>query len=185
MNREDLTYNEIMKSLSKQENPFIMFDIKVDEIQAKDYSRIDDFIKAITKIGKSLRSNCAIFCTGYDNTSEELFEIKEVNDYIKGLFRRHPFLLYYINRDMGADSWIISCLADEVRMVRTNDQIMNVSEIVKNYGLNGEVPKFPVHLSFNDDKFSRMTKAIVSHGKKIRDVKGSKEIAKELELQFA
>lgn len=175
--------SELRKALKNNENTFILMPIMREEIESQDVSRVEDFIKTMTKIGKPLRQKCGLSVSGYDHIPTELFEIQDVRKFIAKLFRRNPFLMYYIDVKTGFHEWLLSTLADSVTALRREEHLgKNVYEVLELYGINP--PQFQVHLTFNGERFSEMMEGIRKHGIKIGDKEGANAIASVLELQF-
>ena len=175
-------YNEIIKAIANGQKPFLFYPIERDEIESKSFKRLDDFFKTVTRVGKPLRHSCGITVSGYDDVKEELFEIEDLRKYVDKMFHRYPYLLYYINIDMGYYEWIISSWADQSIAVRGDQHIMNAYESSARYG--SKPPQFPIQTSFDGLKFNKMLNTIRAHGVKIGDIEGANEVAGYYDRRF-
>lgn len=178
-------YNEIMKVLNSGRQPFLVYNIDKEEILKKDFKGLDSFFKIITRVGEPLRQSCAIFCSGYDDVADELYEIPEVRKFVAKMFHRFPYALYYVSREVESENWLISSLADEVNSMFEGDyrvKQMNAYELYANFGVN--TPQVKAMLTFKDDRLTHILKPILDHGKRIKDVDGSRDIAIEYAMQF-
>jgi hypothetical protein len=175
--------SELRKALNSGQEVFFLMPIEREEIESKDVSRVEDFLKVCTKIGEPLKQKCGLSVSGYDDTSEELFEIKEVRKFVEKLFKRNPYLMYYMDTRVGYDEWLLSSWADEVVAIRGNEHLgRNVFEIWEEYGANP--PQFQVKCTFKNEKFVNMLDGLRKHGKKIGDSEGANEIAAKLDKHF-
>jgi hypothetical protein len=177
-------YNEIMKSINRGEKPLVMFPIHRHEVESMEIKRVDDFFKTITRVGAPLRSSCGITISGYDHITDELFEIEAVQKYVDKLFRRYPYLLYYMSQEMEIDSWMLSAWADSTETVRTYDQIMTAHQAAAYHMQGKEIPTFSVKTIFEGEKFVKMLAGIKSHGDKIGDKEGANELADYYDKRF-
>lgn len=176
--------SELRKALNSGENVLFLMPIQREEIENMDLRRVEDFFKVLAKIGEPVKQRCGLSVSGYDDTPDELFEIKEVHKFVQKLFRRIPHLMYYINTEVGYDEWLMSSWADVVDTVRTGDQIgLNVYEVLEKYGT--DAPRFKAVLTFDEDKFDTMLQGLRKHGKKIGDPVGANQIADVLDKHFS
>lgn len=178
-------YNEILKMINNGMEPFLMYQISKEEVLSGDMKQIGDFMKLINRLGSHARQRCAIMCSGYDDVPDELFEIKEVRKYVHKLFKKFPYLLYYINTEIEAQHWLMSSLADEVEYVLQGDysvKQMNAFELYEKFGTN--TPTFQALLTFKDNRLTGILQPIIDHGKKIGDKEGATKIAWDYAHQF-
>lgn len=176
--------SEIRKALNSGREVFILMPIEREEIENRDVSRVEDFLKTCAKIGKPIRQKCGLSVSGYDDIPDELFEIEDVRKFVEKLFRRNPHLLYYMDVTIGYDEWLISSWADRVTAIRGDEHLgRNVYQVLEEYGTNP--PQFEVHCAFNNEKFVNMLDALRKHGAKIGDKEGANEIADKLDKHFS
>lgn len=171
----DFKYNEIMKAINNGQKPLVMFPIERDEIEEMKFKRLDDLFKTLNRVGKHLRGSCGITVSGYDDVTDELFEIEDVRKFVAKMFRRYPYMLYYMSRELEVDRWMLSSWADITTSARTFDQIMTAREAAERYGANP--PKFGVMTTFQGGKFDEMIEALRKHGEKLGDKEEADKIA--------
>ena len=179
------TYKEILEMISEGKKPMMFYHIPKEEIINKDFSGIDQLLNTVQLVGKGAKKSLIITCDGYDDVTDELYEIEEVREFVDGLFNRYPHILYYINSQFEADRWLISSYADEVQSIRKIGDRLTGDELFDKYVKNlEEVPTHQAHLTFHDKKLDKILKAIIKHGKIKKDANGSKKIAIDYALQF-
>ncbi|MCY7948025.1 hypothetical protein P8891_06220 [Bacillus atrophaeus] len=171
-----LNYKEIKELVEKGEKPFIVRHLSKREVVEKDFLQIDEALSVLSKIGKQLRGCLAITCGGYDDVTDELFEIMEVREYVREVFEKHPHIFYYISTDMGSHKWLVQCLFD-VETFFVGEKLTD-RQIFEKYGTDHEsIPKISSALHDNEGLLPRLLKGIIQHGKRNKDAMGSKRVA--------
>lgn len=176
-------YSELMKVINKGMKPFVMYKISKEEIETGDMKGLDKFFKTILRVGSPLRQSCSIICGGYDDIPDELYEIPEVVKFVKKMFRRFPYILYYISTETESDHWLISSMADSLTS-KADIEIkkMNANQVFEKYGF--DTPRVEAMLVFEGDNLSNIIKPILDHGKKIGDVENARKIAIDYAMRF-
>lgn len=117
--------------------------------------------------GEDLANSLCIMFQGYDDVSEEVFEIDEIRRWTMTLYNEMPYIFYFLNRDIKADTLILSCLLDFKTL--KNDQLKEQ----------------PVILVNNDKIMHRISDEILKYGKRIADPSGALKKATYLTSLFA
>lgn len=100
-----------------------IYTISREEIKRLDYTRFDRTIgKWADMKGRKLREkfdSLIIIIDGYNEVDDELYAIPEVREYVRGLHKRWPWLLFFSNVEpMGEHLAIIYlCLVETVNSV--------------------------------------------------------------------
>ncbi|MGN4822153.1 hypothetical protein [Bacillus cereus group sp. MYBK139-2] len=171
------TPQEIKKAIKEGEKPVMFYQFPLEEIKKKDLRNIEKILSSLTQVGKEMQGRLVIGCKGYDHVTDELFEIQEVREFVEYLFRKHPYLLYYISKD--SSEWVVCSYADEVHTTKTG-QLYTSDELFEKFGLDmSKVPLIRSHVIFKNGKFDRMLDAVIRHSKIKKDAKGGKRIAIE------
>ncbi|MED3976145.1 hypothetical protein P4639_22365 [Priestia megaterium] len=180
----NLSAKEIKDLIANGQKPMMFYHIPKEEVLKKDFRGIDKVMNTVQTVGKGAKQSVIITCNGYDDVADELYEIKEVREFVQALFSKYPHLFYYINTQFEAEKWIMMCIADKSTTISQGERL-TANEIFERYGLDQEdVPQTQSLVSFNGAKFLGMLKSIIKHGKKNKDVKGGKNIAIEYALRF-
>lgn len=182
---------EIKQMIAEGKKPIMFYHISKEEVLQKDYRAIARLLKTVTTVGKDAKRSLVLTQNGYDDVSDELYELQEVREFVRGMFDKYPYLLYYIaDFNPEIDNWLLCCLADEVVSVFKGER-MTGDEIWEKYGLDkfNQIPKVHAHLTFkgNSEDSSRlikMLKSIIRHGKLNKDSRASKRIALEYAFKF-
>lgn len=190
MEYKNPTPKEILQMIANGQKPIMFYHISKEEVLDKDYRGVGKLLKTVTTVGKGAKRSLVITCDGYDDVTDELWEIDEVREFVRGMFDKYPYLFYYIaNFDKEIDNWLLCCLADEVHSVFRGEK-MTGNQIWEKYGLNHEqIPKVHANLTFkaksvNESRFLTMLKAIIKHGKINKDSNGGKRVAIEYAFRF-
>jgi hypothetical protein len=183
-NHQNPSAKEIKQMIANGQKPMMFYHIPKSEILAKDMSSIDKLLRTVQEVGKGAKRSLVLTVNGYDDTTDELYEIMEVREFVEVLFNKHPHLFYYLSSFGGADDWILCSLADEIRSV-SHGQKYTGNQLFEKFGLNSdEIPKVHAYITYKGDKLSRLLKAVMKHGKLKKDVFGSKKIALEYAMRF-
>lgn len=181
---------EIKAMIARGERVMMFYHISKEEVLNKDFRGIAKLINTLKTVGKGAKRSLMLTCNGYDDVTDELYEIKEVREFVQAMFDKYPYLLYYITDFTGeADVWLLNSLADEVHTISSSDRITG-DELWEKYGVNWrEVPRVYSHLTFKaetpeESRFFNMLKAIIRHGKLNKDARGGKKIAIEYAIKF-
>ncbi|QRV11350.1 hypothetical protein JR311_20205 (plasmid) [Bacillus velezensis] len=171
-----LNYKEIKDLVEKGEKPFIVRHLSKREIVEKDFFQIEEALSVLSKIGKPLRGCLAITCGGYDDVTDELFEIMEVREYVREVFEKHPHIFYYISTDMGNHKWLVQCLFD-VETFFVGEKLTD-RQVFEKYGTDHEsIPRMLSSLNDRENLLPRLLKGIIQHGKRNKDAISSKRVA--------
>ena len=92
-----------------------MVGISKDEILTRDFRRLDEFIKLLRECKTESRQKVMITFMGYDDTPQEIYEIKAIRKFVEKLFRKYPYILYFINNFESNAGLLLACIAD-IRM---------------------------------------------------------------------
>ncbi|WP_151035729.1 hypothetical protein [Bacillus wiedmannii] len=175
---------EIKDIIKSGQKPMMMYHISKEEVLSKDLNGINRLMSTVTQVGKDVRGSLVITCSGYDHISDELHEIQEVREFVELMFRKHPYLLYYVNRSFEADAWLLRSYADEV-VSKKEGRLYTGDQLLEEFGLDyDKVPRIQSHLTFKNGKLDRMLYDIIRHSKLKKDVKGGKKIAVEYAFIF-
>lgn len=98
---------------SNQSNPIIFVKVSRDQdIKRRDFSVISTLIKKLEKEPTRFYNTVHILFSGYEHVDEEVFEIREIRNWIEELVFLHPEILYYLEQEMYGLENIILCISD-------------------------------------------------------------------------
>lgn len=181
---DNLNSQEIRDVIKSGQKPMMFYHISKEEVLSKDLNGINSLMSTVTQVGKGVKGSIVITCSGYDHVTDELHEIQEVREFVELMFRKHPYLLYYVNRSFEADAWLLCSYADEVTS-KKEGKLYTGDQLFEEFGLDyDKVPKIQSHLTFKNGKLDRMLYDIIRHSKLKKDVKGGKRIAVEYAFIF-
>lgn len=182
----DYKYNEIIKMINNGIEPLLTYVVKKDDVDRLDMKNLDKFFKVVTKLGHHVRQSVVIIFNGYDDIPDELFTIPEVRKFVAKMFKRYPYILYYINKELEGHHWLLSSIADEVEAVFKGDlevTKMNAFELFEKFGT--DTPKMRIGLVFKEDHLIQILAPIIKHGVQINDKQGATEIAIDYALEYS
>lgn len=107
------------------EGNLINFAIDKSEVVSMNFDRINEVIKIFEDCGKKAKGNLIITFAGYDYTSLEIFEIREIRKYVEMMFKEHNNLFYFLSNIQNSNISILACLV-ETNKTTTNGITMNM-----------------------------------------------------------
>ena len=69
-------------------------------------------ITKLLPLGVKGKEKLIISFSGYSDTTDEIFVIQEIRDYVKALFKRHSFIFYYLSSEQMTKTLLFACLSD-------------------------------------------------------------------------
>jgi hypothetical protein len=179
------TVKQMKEMIANGNKPMIFYHITKEEIVNKELKNIEKILNNLKLVGKGVRESLVLTVNGYDDVSDELYEIKEVREFVDLLLEKHPYIFYYTNSQFEADVWIICSYADEVKSVYMGEKYTG-NELMEQFDVKDyhKIPKVYADIIFKNHKFTRVLRAVINHGKRNKDVKGAKRIAIQYAMRF-
>lgn len=147
------------------------------------FSLIDGWLSHLIEQGKKSHKTVIIMIDGYEDTSEELFEIMQVRDWISALFQKYPYFLYFINTSLDSHITLLSCIADiDVRY--SGDVTLSLNEY-KRLGidpLRDVKSKEWTITSLSNESYIQMERSLIEHGNRIGDFDGASETIEMIKI---
>ena len=135
--------NEINTSILYNDMNFfdlIIHSVNKSEVINKNTNTLNRVLKSLRK--DLIKSYCKIMIIfdGYDNDQREIYEIKEIRDYVRKLFDENNDLFYFITKMGSLNKVILACISDfqQIKTIGREDVIVGyeVSKEVKGKILN-------------------------------------------------
>lgn len=128
-------------------------------------------ISGITKIILSLEnsmdyhSHCIAIGFDYDDVPEEVYVIPEVREWVKCVMEKHPYFLYYCEKDIfNTDQVVLLCMCD-IASVFFEGEYISQDEYMKKYGdLSADIP-VKIETNGIGDVLKSSLDAILDYGK--------------------
>ena len=90
----------------------IIHSVNKSEVIHKDTNALNQILKSLRKdLIKSYCKTMIIF-DGYDNDQREIYEIREIRDYVRKLFDENNDLFYFITKMGSLNKVILACISD-------------------------------------------------------------------------
>lgn len=166
----------------KQAKDIFAFMVSKEEILECD---IKGVVNSIEQIEKKLRGDAcqsiAVYIDGYNDVSDELYEIDEVRAWVQKLFERIPHFMYYINIEVSDHNYLIASLSDDVTSVVPFER-----RPIQEYDFHEwkKLPKVNVQLRLPNEKIRNLIQSVVAHGSKMGNKKGADEVAGRIAQVF-
>ena len=145
-----------------------VYNIAKKDILNKDYEGVLSFIALLDKLGgRKSHGNALIMVDGYNDVVEELYEIMEVREYVQGLFKLVPHLLYYINFELDGHAYLINCLTDITTVLPINRK-SPIELHMEHLGNPDTLPHYTSKLTFKREVINKMYADIRAHAKRVK-----------------
>jgi hypothetical protein len=79
------------------EADFIHFSITKQEVKNMNLKRTRQVVKTFEDAGKQGKNKLIISFIGYEHTTKEIYEIKEIRKYAEKLFNEFPHIFYFLS----------------------------------------------------------------------------------------
>lgn len=118
----------------------IIHSVNKSEVINKNTNTLNRVLKSLRK--DLIKSYCKIMIIfdGYDNDQREIYEIREIRDYVRKLFDENNDLFYFITKMGSLNKVILACISDfqQIKTIGREDVIVGyeVSKKVKGKILN-------------------------------------------------
>ena len=118
----------------------IIHSVNKSEVINKNTNTLNRVLKSLRK--DLIKSYCKIMIIfdGYDNDQREIYEIREIRDYVRKLFDENNDLFYFITKMGSLNKVILACISDfqQLKTIGREDVIVGyeVSKEVKRKILN-------------------------------------------------
>lgn len=127
----------IVKSNEIKNGDVIIIQVTKNEVKMNATYRLEQQINELKKIGTNAKNILAISFLGYDFDEREVYEIPEVQDYLKTLINNVPELFYFI--DIGSYTFAIIANAIFTDFSQVDDVDNAIIDYAKSIEDNGRV----------------------------------------------
>lgn len=141
-----------------RESEIIFYSVSKRELTEKDYTRIEKSIKMLNNAGKIAKGKMLLTFDGFDNDEREIYEIPEIREYVKNIWKKCKHLFYFLTGIDNNRAIIFACLNDFEHFHRI-----------------GEV-NTQLHIIYNQEIKQKTIDAMLKYGLKINDVEGVRRI---------
>lgn len=150
------------------------------DVENDDIGMITHYIKQFEKI--KAPSQCAeITFSGYDETTDEVFEIEAIRKWVTKLLRQVPEILYYTSIHMGTTTRLLACVYDIETVSPKRMNAYQANEYTMKHGVQQQQP---IVITIPEDERMRLYGAIKSYGLKRKDLHGAGAIVNALKEVF-
>jgi len=158
----DYTFGLPKKSDILDPKSLCVLAISKDEILTRDFRRIDEFVKLLHECKTESRQKIMITFMGYDDTPQEIYEIKPIRLFVEKLFRKYPYILYFINNFESNSGLLLACIADIKMQVDVDRKPFMEYMGSKEKFINR--PQQSVEISLSESKCLNLISDIVEYG---------------------
>jgi hypothetical protein len=151
-----------------------------EDVEKLDISMATQTIKQLEKIGSQSQTIELTF-SGYDETTDEVFEISAIRKWVTKLLKIAPEILYYSSLKIGTTTRLLACVYD---METVSEKRMNAHEVNEYMIENGSIPKQPVWISIPEKERMKIYSNLRNYGLKRKDLQGANKIVKTLKELF-
>lgn len=154
-------------------NEIVGLTITRSAIEQKSTTGIERFFHQLTRNGKSAYQSVFFIFDGYDDTTEQVYEIKDIRDWVYTLFRLFPHFLYFINRKLDSHITLLACLGDVETLLIGNAPLTPNEYASLGVDMLSYAPRHLYNITIDDDLFMALEFAIQKYGRSIGDTKGA------------
>ena len=138
-------------------------------------------MKLLRECKISSRQKIMITFMGYDDTPQEIYEIKAIRLFVEKLFRKYPYILYFINNFESNSGLLLACIAD-IKMQVSVDR-KPFTAYMGSMGQFVNRPQQTAEISLSETKCLSIISDIVEYGLSIGETEiGMKKLINTMPL---
>jgi len=162
-----------LKQVGNVMREIIHLTIKRAVIEGKCTAGVEQYFHQLTKEGLSAFQSVVFHFEGYDDASDQIYEINEIRDWVHSLFLLFPHFMYFINHEMDSHILLLACLNDlETVQIGESPHLLDEYEEYRIVKLVNE-PRFYLKINMDEDILRAMDYALQNYGKSIGDFTGA------------
>lgn len=150
------------------------------DVENKDIGMITHYIKQLEKI-KAPAQCVEITFSGYDDTTDEVYEIQDIRAWVSLVLKEAPEILFYTAFHFGTTMRILNCAYD---FSHVKTRLMNAHEATDYFFEHGNPLNHPVMISVPSDELLRLYGAIKMYGIKRKNEHGAGQVVQAMKDTF-
>lgn len=180
---EGIPTRKRFKEMARGKSSYLGFPIERVDVENGNIDMVVAFFENIKATKSKFRNKVLFSISGYDFDKRELYEIKEVVDWIRLLIPKAPHIFYYIDEESW--SFILCCLAEELTsFANTEDKQLDIHEINRRI-LTGEgVPMYQNFIKLDGKVIDGINMSIKMLGSEVGDMMGANMVLHKLNKNF-
>lgn len=159
-----------------------LINISKSSIDSMSFSFIDECVNILHELHKKAYRSVIIMIDGYGDIAAEVYEIPEVRSWIKELFEKYPYFLYFINYSVDSHITLLSCIGD-IKVTYYGEETLSPREYTR-HGIDvmKDLPRKKWVITLEDSVYYNMEKFIINYGQKVNDFVGAAETIKMIKV---
>lgn len=158
----------------------IFYQVDKREIEQLKFGRIRQMITELEKAGKESCQKLSLFIDGYNDVVEELYEIKEVREWVRELIDRFPNLFYFIDQATQNHKLLLMCVSTIKVIVFKGDEPKKPIDAYS-YEDWTAMPDQNILVSINPKLLAKVKSKAFNYGLEIGDIKGVQKVAEGID----
>lgn len=103
-----------------------VFRVSKDEVIRKDIRKLSKKIEKLKCKGSKSKGKLYVYFDSFASNPEKMFEAPEVEAYVKKLYKKHPYFIYFIDKTMKSDILLLSYLSSVRKVIRKDNEVIDV-----------------------------------------------------------
>lgn len=154
------------------------YHVSREEVEQRNFEGIDLFIISLEMLRKKSFEKAAISFSGYEDVSEDIWEIDDIRYFVKRTVEKYPHIFYFLDNVFEAKDIIMYCYANIDLINKENDtKKENVDDVFNQ-------PQVTLHLNFTSEQQQIIVDGLRDWAKRFGDYKGVKETMEYLNQKF-
>jgi hypothetical protein len=126
----------------------VNYSVPRKDVEELDFSRLDRNIAVFKECRKHARGRLLLTFAGFNDESAEIYETMEIRRYVEEMFKKHPYIFYFLTDIDKNNQIVMACLAD-IETVTLGEKRKSLNEILSSdsprdkigirFGLSNEV----------------------------------------------
>jgi hypothetical protein len=164
-------------------NPNIYFyHASKEEVKSQNIKGVTKFLFTLNKLKSDAFQSACITVGGYDDVADELYEIKEVVEWVKKWVGKFPHALYFLNPEIEAHVYVLGCLGDVHAVSKLYDGKRLSPQEMNALGIAGEPVTMKIFL--HDEWYLKMKEGVKNFSQISKDKVGTDKTLEILEYFY-
>lgn len=96
----------------EKQNSLIVIEVSKEDVVNMQFGVVNNLLDKLMPKSEAYEDSLHILFGGYDAAAEEIFEIKEIRNWVEKLVFIRPEILFFLEKELGALQNILLCLSD-------------------------------------------------------------------------
>lgn len=114
-----------MRNTASTKKDFIIIEVTQSEVAKLSFETINELLVSFNEKPEQYRDTVHLIFGGYDHVSSEIFEIKEIREWVGILIDMHPEILFYLEEEQCGLQNMLLCISENRVMKKIPNAVLS------------------------------------------------------------